>query len=268
MLTDDPVVALAVGAHPDDVEFLMAGTLLRLKEAGAQIHMGNLANGSCGTTSLEREEIIRTRRGEAEASAREAGAIYHGPLVDDIAIFYEPRLLAQVAAIVRRIKPGLLLVPSPDDYMEDHQNTCRLLVTAAFVRGMRNFATDPPTDPWHGDVAVYHAMPAGLRDNLRRPVRPEQYVDVTPVLAMKGRMLACHRSQREWLDASQGMDTYLTAEMERMGREVGRMSGRFEYAEGWRRRLHLGFGPEHYDPLAACLGEACWTDPQYWHDIE
>jgi N-acetylglucosamine malate deacetylase 1 len=39
---------------------------------------------------------------------------------------------------------------------------------------------------------------------------------------------------------------------------VGAMSGRFEYAEGWRRHLHLGFCSELADPLPAVLGElAC-----------
>jgi hypothetical protein len=42
--------------------------------------------------------------------------------------------------------------------------------------------------------------------------------------------------------------------MEDLSREVGAMSGRFALAEGWRRRSHLGFGPEDFDPLSAALG--------------
>jgi hypothetical protein len=44
------------------------------------------------------------------------------------------------------------------------------------------------------------------------------------------------------------MDAYLD-EMENTSRDVGRMSGRFEFAEGWRRHSHLGFGPEDFDPI-------------------
>jgi LmbE family N-acetylglucosaminyl deacetylase len=40
---------LAAAAHPDDIEFMMAGTLLRLKDAGCEIHLWNLANGCCGS---------------------------------------------------------------------------------------------------------------------------------------------------------------------------------------------------------------------------
>ena len=42
--------AFAVAAHPDDIEFFMAGTLMRLGEAGYELHYMNVADGSCGTT--------------------------------------------------------------------------------------------------------------------------------------------------------------------------------------------------------------------------
>jgi hypothetical protein len=51
--------------------------------------------------------------------------------------------------------------------------------------------------------------------------------------------------------------------MEDMSLEVGRMSGRFQHAEGWRRHLHLGFcGPED-DPLAEALGPAYLVNKAY-----
>jgi len=67
-------------------------------------------------------------------------------------------------------------------------------------------------------------------------------------------MLACHQSQRQWLDTSQGLDSYLSA-MREMSAEVGRRSGRFAFAEGWRRHSHLGFSARERDPLAELLGE-------------
>jgi LmbE family N-acetylglucosaminyl deacetylase len=259
-------VAMAVGAHPDDIEFMMAGTLLRLKEEGAEIHMWNLANGCCGTAVLDREEITRLRWEEAQQSAREAGATMHPPLVDDLSIVYDPTLVARVASVVRAVEPGILLIPSPQDYMEDHVNTCRLLVTAAFARGMPNFTTDPPEEPWPGPTVLYHAMPHGLRDGLRRLVRPGQYVDIEAVLERKRSMLAKHRTQRDWLEASQGTGSY-TGEMESMCREVGRMSGRFTYAEGWRRHSHIGFSPVEADPLKEILGDACRVDSDYEREL-
>ncbi len=256
------LTAMAIGAHPDDIEFVMAGTLLRLKDAGAAIHMWNLANGSCGTAVHSKDEIVRLRAAEARASAEAAGAVVHPALADDLAIFYEPGLLARVAAVLREVKPDILLVPSPQDYMEDHMNTCRLAVSAAFAHGMVNFPTDPPRPAWQEPLALYHALPHGLCDALGHQIRPERYVDTGPVLARKRTMLTKHDTQKSWLDVSQGMDSYLL-EMEAMSRQVGQMSGRFEHAEGWRRHSHLGFGPPDFDPLQDALGPACWVDPTY-----
>ncbi|HUW60970.1 MAG TPA: PIG-L family deacetylase [Candidatus Bathyarchaeia archaeon] len=247
-------VAFAVGAHPDDIEFMMAGTLLMLGRAGYELHTMNICNGSCGTAVEDREAIIARRTAEAREAARSLGAHFHEPLVDDIDLFYEPGVLHRVAAVVRDVKPAVLLTASPQDYMEDHMTASRVAVTAAFCRGMRNFPTDPPRPPIDVEVTVYHALPWGLSDSLRRVVRAGQYVDIAPVLEQKRAALACHKSQKEWLDSSQGLDSYLTT-MEEMSREVGKQSGQFEYAEGWRRHLHLGFCSEAADPLSEAVGK-------------
>lgn len=245
-------VAFAVAAHPDDIELMMGGTFLMLGEAGWELHYLSIGNGSCGSATLEADEISQVRAGETREACRVAGAVYHPPLTPDIEILYELPLLRRLAAIVREVRPQILLLQSPQDYMEDHMQASRLMVTAAFCRGMRNFQTDPPAPPVEGDVALYHALPWGLKDQLRQPVAPHFCVDVSGVLEKKREMLACHRSQKEWLDVSQGLDSYLTT-MEEMAVRVGKISTRFPYAEGWRRHLHLGFGPEEFDPLVEAL---------------
>jgi LmbE family N-acetylglucosaminyl deacetylase len=136
--------------------------------------------------------------------------------------------------------------------MEDHMNACRLVLTAAFARGMPNYPTQPPRAPTEQPVTIYHAQPHGNRDPLGQLVRPSIYVDFGGVLDRKTAMLACHESQQQWLDTSQGLNSYLQA-MKDLAREVGSMSGRFDYAEGWRRHLHLGFGAAEADPLVAAL---------------
>ncbi len=62
--------AFAVAAHPDDIEFVMAGTLIRLGQAGYEIHYMNIANGCCGTAKHDAATIVRMRRAEAMAAAR------------------------------------------------------------------------------------------------------------------------------------------------------------------------------------------------------
>ncbi|MEO6036439.1 MAG: PIG-L family deacetylase, partial [Verrucomicrobiota bacterium] len=49
MSSTNPKIAFAVAAHPDDIEFMMAGTLLLLKNAGYEIHYMNLSRGNCGS---------------------------------------------------------------------------------------------------------------------------------------------------------------------------------------------------------------------------
>lgn len=255
-------VAFAVGAHPDDIEFMMAGTLLMLGRVGYELHVMNLCNGSCGTAVEGRDAIVSRRTGEAREAAGTLGAVFHEPLVDDIDLYYERPVLHRLGSLMRDVAPGILLLSSPQDYMEDHTNACRVAVTAAFCRGMRNFPADPPRSPVSGDVTLYHALPWGLRDSLRRVVLPGQFVNVGAALARKRQALACHASQKEWLDASQGLDSYLNT-MESMCHEVGRLSGKFEYAEGWRRHLHLGFCSQDADPLSEALGGDCLISDEY-----
>jgi LmbE family N-acetylglucosaminyl deacetylase len=90
-----------------------------------------------------------------------------------------------------------------------------------------------------------------------QPIHPDLSVNIGAVLAEKRAMLACHRSQKEWLDVSQGMDAYLD-EMANMSAAVGRMSGRFAHAEGWRRHSKLGFAPNDFSPLETLLKGDCY----------
>jgi len=126
-------------------------------------------------------------------------------------------------------------------------------VTAAFTRGMPNFRTAPQRPAAEYDVALYHAMPHGLCDQLRRRLIPGAFVNTTSVQKTKRQALAAHKSQQGWLDVSQGINSFLLA-MENMSLEVGRLSKRFKCAEGWRRHLHLGFCPAEADPLRDALG--------------
>lgn len=244
---------LAIAAHPDDIEFYFAGTLLRLKALGWDLHYCNLSSGNLGSMTLSAAETRRVREREARESAALLGATWHAPFCDDLEILYTMDNLRRTAGVVRAVQPRILLTHSPEDYMEDHMQTCRLAVTAAFGRGMPNFWTEPGHAHTEHDVSVYHAMPHGLITPMREAVVPDLFVDTTAVHDTKRAALACHRSQKDWLDATQGMDSYL-ATMDDLSRRVGQLSGRHEHAEGWRRRLHLGFSATDSDPLGDALG--------------
>ena len=247
--------AIAIAAHPDDIEFRMAGTLLLLRAAGWDVHYLNLSAGNCGSAQYGPAETARRRRLEARKAAGILGATWHPPFCRDLEITYSIPTLRRVAAIIRAVQPSIVLTHPPVDYMEDHTATCRLAVTAAFSRGMPNFKTVPARPVFAGDVAVYHCTAHGLVDPLNRPMNPALFVNTTSVHATKLDALAAHASQQDWLDRSQGMNSYLQA-AEDESRLVGKASGKFKHAEGWWRHSPTGFCAADADPLRTALGNA------------
>ncbi|MEA1996179.1 MAG: PIG-L family deacetylase, partial [Gemmatimonadota bacterium] len=95
------VTAFAIGAHPDDIEFFMAGTLLLLKDAGYEIHTMSISNGSCGTGQFDLETIVGIRREESIQAAGVAGAVHHESLCNDLGIFYDMKTLAKLGSVMR-----------------------------------------------------------------------------------------------------------------------------------------------------------------------
>ncbi len=257
---------MAIAAHPDDIEFMMAGTLLLLKKAGYEIHYMNLSSGSCGSMVHDAATTRKIRLEEARKAAEMLGAHFHPPFCDDLEIMYDLDTLRHLAAVIREVKPNMLLTHSPTDYMEDHMNTCRLAVTTAFARAMPNFTSVPsrPTESY--DCTVYHALPHGLRDNLRRRIIPGAFVNTTSVHETKREALKAHQSQQQWLDVSQKLNSYLQT-MEDISLEVGHRSGKFKHAEGWRRHLHYGFCSPDADPLQA-LGKDYLINEAYERSLE
>ena len=64
-----PIRVLALHAHPDDVEFQCAGTLILLREAVVQVTIATMTPGDCGSAEHDAEAISAIRREEARASA-------------------------------------------------------------------------------------------------------------------------------------------------------------------------------------------------------
>ena len=257
--------AIAIAAHPDDIEFMMAGTLLLLKKQGYEIHYLNLSCGNLGTTEYDSETIKHIRQEEAKRAADILGAHFHTPFCNDLEIFYDEKTLRQLAAIIREVKPTIVLTHSPEDYMEDHTNTCRLAVTACFARGMPNFQTIPEQAAYNYNCTVYHALPHGLKDPLRKKVIAGAFVNTTAIHQQKLEALTAHQSQQSWLDVSQKLNSYLQA-MEDMSLKVGGMSKHFKYAEGWRRHLHYGFCEPDDDPLRE-LGDDYIINNEYERNL-
>ncbi|MDE3184173.1 MAG: PIG-L family deacetylase [Bacteroidota bacterium] len=258
--------AIAVAAHPDDIELMMAETLLLLKQAGYEIHYINLSGGDCGSMEYNAAGLRKIRLEEAKNAAEILGAHFHPPFCNDLEILYDVKKLKQLTSVIREVKPNIVLTHSPEDYMEDHTNTCRLAVTATFARGMRNFESDPARPVDNYDCTIYHALPHTLRDNLRRRIIPGAFVNTSSVQKKKLEALKAHKTQQKWLDVSQKMNSYLQ-EMENISSKVGEMSEVFTYAEGWRRHLHVGFAGVNEDPLKD-LGDDYLINKSYEESLD
>ena len=144
--------------------------------------------------------------------------------------------------------------------MEDHQNTCRLAVTAAFARGMPNFPVDPPRAR---DRPASHGLPRPTARQprsagRRRPARTSSSTSPTGSTRKRPCWPATKANGPGSTPAKASTPTLQT--MHDLMHEVGRMSGRFTHAEGWRKHHHPGFCDPEADPLIAAIGEHCWRE--------
>lgn len=254
--TLNAATVLAIAAHPDDVEFMMAGTLRLLIERGWSAHIVALANGYAGSTQGSVQELVLTREQEAAESSKVLGAEFHRALTNDSEIIYGVDLIRRVTAIIRECNPAIVLTHALDDYMEDHIETARIVSTAAFNRGMPNYQSLPPVAAVDSDVRVYHALPHGLRSQMRVMPNAAFFIDIESVMEVKEEALLHHESQAGWLGFAQGF-LHPVGEMRRMAEAVGNLSGHFRLAEGWRQHNHLGFCSEAFDPLPEVLMPFC-----------
>jgi N-acetylglucosamine malate deacetylase 1 len=245
-------IILSILAHPDDAEFLCAGTLSRLvNEHGWQAHIASMTPGDCGSSELAAEEISRIRRGEGAQAAALIGAAYHCLEERDLLIFYQESALERVTRLIRTVRPRIVLTHSPADYMLDHEVTSTLARAAAFAAPIPNFLRDRGHGPALESIPhLYYCDPIEGKDLLGRPVAPGFAIDISGVIDTKAAMLAAHASQRQWLLKHHGMDRYIQA-MRDWGMRCGEAFG-VAYAEGYRQ--HLGHSYPQDNLLGDLLG--------------
>jgi LmbE family N-acetylglucosaminyl deacetylase len=248
-------VILTVLAHPDDAEFICAGTLIRLqREHGFQVHIASMTPGDCGSAVHGAEEISHIRRNEGANAAGIIAATYHCLEERDLRICYGERTLEKVTRLLREVKPAIVLTHSPADYMLDHEMTSTITRAACFAGSVPNFLpvlTQPGSPAWAAPLDaiphLYYCDAIEGKDLFGNEVRPQFCIDISSVIETKAEMLAAHASQREWLRKQHGMDQYIHA-MRDWGRKRGQTCG-VAFAEGFRQ--HLG----HSYPQDNVLGE-------------
>jgi LmbE family N-acetylglucosaminyl deacetylase len=191
---------IALGAHPDDNELGIGGTLPALSRGGAHVVMA-----ICSVPAH-----FETRCAEAKAAAAILGCelriLFDGGCkrIEDVKNY---QLVGALDELVRELSPGALLTHGPTDFHRDH-----VAVYHAAVSTQRLSQFD-----------FYSYVPTMCRP-VPVPFQPRAYIDISHTIGKKIQAIAAHRSQF----GERGVDFELYRDLARV---TGRMCG-VEYAEG------------------------------------
>jgi len=220
--------ALAIGAHPDDMDFFCGGTLARLAAAGHAVGICSMTDGRGGGKAESLEELVQRQQEEFAASAAVIGAetfwpgFCDGMLTDNL----ETRLV--VVEVIRSFQPDLIVTHPPQDYHPDHVATSRLAVDASYVARSAAVKT--------GSVRLPGVVPVLFVDaEAGHGFLPDEYVDVTENWPQKMRMLDAHHSQYDgWINPASGQpENWLIDRAAVLGRFRGLQCG-VMYAEAFK----------------------------------
>lgn len=244
---------LAFGCHPDDVEFMVAGTLALLAERGYEIHVATMTGGEVGHPTCTRQEIRERRLKEAEASAKLLGGYYHYAGGCDLEVEYNSAYRKMTTRVIREVDPLIIFTTPPMDYLPDHEQTSYLVRNAAYIASVPLYDCGVPTTPTGRFPYLYYWNASNLTDIFGRRLPLHFGINVTSAMARKEKMLACHDSQREWLAYHNSWDAYLE-QMKDWTRRQGELIG-CEYGECFIQ--HRSIGHPHDNILRQILGDLC-----------
>lgn len=185
---------LGVGAHPDDLEILCAGTLAKYAQRGDHVVMCHVTKGEKGHSRIHSEELARTREKEAKDAAQLLGAEVIGMgFLDGEVLAEDLETRLRFVDLIRQTKPEVILTHSPYDvYHSDHAAVSKVVLDASFHASVPYVKTE---HEHHSKVPVIYYMETmgGLG------FCPSEYVDISGTMITKMKMLSQHQSQLLWL---------------------------------------------------------------------
>jgi len=159
---------LAVGAHPDDIEYGCAGTLIKYRRQGHNIFLCVVTNGS----AKDDPEMRKKEQREA-ARLMDAKDVFFLEHVDT-EVACSRQLIMDIENVAREVKPDFAFVPYPDDTHQDHRALAQAVIPAS-----RSLIKN----------VLYFEGFSSINFN------PTVYVDVGDVLEYKLACLEAHKSQ-------------------------------------------------------------------------
>jgi bacillithiol biosynthesis deacetylase BshB1 len=181
---DAPTVdILAIAAHRDDVELTCGGTLIKSAKLGRRTGIVDLSQGEMGTRG---SAAIRQR--ESERAAEVLGVCVRENLgLPDAGITNTTETRAALAAVLRRLRPSIVIAPAPQGRHPDHRVTAELVRDACFVAGL---AKVRPEVPKHRPRKLIYSIT--YREDYAKPTF---VVDISDEFERKLEAIRCYGSQ-------------------------------------------------------------------------
>ena len=172
---------LAFGAHPDDVELSVGGTLAKLASLGHRTGVADMTRGELGTRGTAQ---IRDREAKAAAKVLELKTRVNLKLRDGH-LQDTPQARLRVVEQVRKYRPGLIFTHHWDDPHPDHIFTSRIVTAACYLSGLKKISTGQ--ERFRPDRIIYFRLSSSLR--------PSFLVDISNFFEKKMQAIGCFASQ-------------------------------------------------------------------------
>jgi len=218
---------VAVEPHPDDVEILCMGTLLKFRQAGVRVTIVCVTNGDKGSghdPAAPHAEVAATRFREASSVAAEIGAEFVNLGAEDEYLYDTPELRNALAAVLRRAKADVVLAPAPTCYQTDHTTTSEIAFQATHLAALPQLSIDEPALRLAPSTYYYDTV-------LALDFEPSFFIDVSEVFDRKKSLAKLHVSQMASMDHQSGWN--LVEAIETLGRMRG-MQSNVRYAEAFQ----------------------------------
>ncbi|MCR2820220.1 bacillithiol biosynthesis deacetylase BshB1 [Lederbergia panacisoli] len=213
---------LAFGAHADDVEIGMAGSLTKWAAEGKKIVICDLTEAD-----LSSNGNVESRRIEANTAARLLEVIERVNLyLSDRGLFLTDDHIRKISNVIRKYRPKVIFAPYHNDRHPDHGNCYHLVKEAFFSAGIRKYEVEDKLPP-HKALYLYQYMINGFTP-------PDFVVDITDYIDKKVNALQAYESQFFMNESgvqtplTEGYIESVTARDQLFGKEVG-----VRFAEGF-----------------------------------
>lgn len=182
---------LAFGAHPDDIEFRVAGTLAKYAARGDQVFMCVVTNGEIGSYGMPRAEIAEMRRKEAQASCDVIGAKLIWLGIEDEMLFDNRETRMKFIEVVRIARPDIIFAPPKyKDYNQDHDICGYLAFEARVLATVKLMETEHPVTDHLPPLFTCTAL-----GGMANKTNPQYFVNISDTYDTKMKMMKCHASQ-------------------------------------------------------------------------